>query len=758
MAGSDPKTSRAFGQTSARPDIEAEEDPLVELARIVSEDGAFSAPKPAKPKAVRPEKIERPAPIERDDFADGLEAELLQELESSFGGRDTPAPAPMRSPAPVRATPVPPPPAAPTPRASAAPVARAPARPATKRPPEELDPDELLRSIEEQLGQFERRHAARFGAASPSASAETEAESTGTAAAEPDEPIFGATRAEAQSRRSSRIRPFAEIDEPEVAAEEPVIDELPPIPAPVRSEYRFRGPANAEWDRMQSAAEPIEPSAAGLQPQEQPSLYAEPRADTDLFAGEAPDSLGERVYPSEAAPVEDAIEARRRERRETEFPEFEDVPVVAAARPDLTEIEASLSRELEPEYAASSQEDKWQDGDAPDDEPPAAATIAPGASRRAAAARAAAEQRGRSRAGLLTAAGVIGVVVIGAAAALYLRSSEEGSSGPPPVIAADDEPVRIAPAEGETASQETVGEAVYNRVAGATSETPEQVVESAEEPSEIARIVLPPTQAGSEETVVGPVGEETAGASTGGEQAAANSPAPAAQSTEPASQATDEIGPRRVPTYVVRADGSIVETSAAPPTAPDAASAQSEQLASETAPIEPTPVETVAIPDSGAVTDSGLPPPVPPPETAEAAPPGAADDLTPRPTIDDPPAEIAAAPAEPPAEPAAEAGAPTELAAVAPETIAAPAPTASGGFLVQLSAQRSMEQAQAAYAKAQQDFASVLGSLPPQIQEADLGAKGIYFRVRVGPWATRDEAIGVCESLKAVGGSCFVTQ
>ena len=76
-----------------------------------------------------------------------------------------------------------------------------------------------------------------------------------------------------------------------------------------------------------------------------------------------------------------------------------------------------------------------------------AAAIAPGPSRRAAAARAA-EQRGRSRVGLLTAAGVILVVLIGAGAALYLRSVREGASGPPPVIAADEGAVRVEPLRG----------------------------------------------------------------------------------------------------------------------------------------------------------------------------------------------------------------------------------------------------------------------------------------------------------------------
>jgi hypothetical protein len=69
-----------------------------------------------------------------------------------------------------------------------------------------------------------------------------------------------------------------------------------------------------------------------------------------------------------------------------------------------------------------------------------------------------------------------------------------------------------------------------------------------------------------------------------------------------------------------------------------------------------------------------------------------------------------------------------------------------------------MEAAQSAYADIQQRYSSVLGSLNPVIQQADLGTKGIYYRVRVGPWASRDEAIQVCESLKAAGGSCFVTQ
>jgi cell division protein FtsN len=69
-----------------------------------------------------------------------------------------------------------------------------------------------------------------------------------------------------------------------------------------------------------------------------------------------------------------------------------------------------------------------------------------------------------------------------------------------------------------------------------------------------------------------------------------------------------------------------------------------------------------------------------------------------------------------------------------------------------------MDQAQSSFAGMKRQFPSFLGPLSADIQEADLGAKGTYFRVRVGPYATRGEAIKVCEGLKAAGGSCIVTQ
>lgn len=42
------------------------------------------------------------------------------------------------------------------------------------------------------------------------------------------------------------------------------------------------------------------------------------------------------------------------------------------------------------------------------------------------------------------------------------------------------------------------------------------------------------------------------------------------------------------------------------------------------------------------------------------------------------------------------------------------------------------------------------------IRKADLGAKGVYYRTLIGPFASAEEAAGMCSSLKAAGGSCLV--
>ncbi|HEX2255460.1 MAG TPA: hypothetical protein VHG92_01945, partial [Afifellaceae bacterium] len=61
MADSDPRKIRPLAQPADRQSYEAEEDPLVELARIVSEDSGFYGGKPSNPAPRRDQQIDRNA-------------------------------------------------------------------------------------------------------------------------------------------------------------------------------------------------------------------------------------------------------------------------------------------------------------------------------------------------------------------------------------------------------------------------------------------------------------------------------------------------------------------------------------------------------------------------------------------------------------------------------------------------------------------------------------------------------------------------
>ncbi len=52
----------------------------------------------------------------------------------------------------------------------------------------------------------------------------------------------------------------------------------------------------------------------------------------------------------------------------------------------------------------------------------------------------------------------------------------------------------------------------------------------------------------------------------------------------------------------------------------------------------------------------------------------------------------------------------------------------------------------------------LLKNVSHNIEKADLGAKGIFYRLKAGSFATKDDASAFCSKLKAVGGNCFVAQ
>jgi hypothetical protein len=81
---------------------------------------------------------------------------------------------------------------------------------------------------------------------------------------------------------------------------------------------------------------------------------------------------------------------------------------------------------------------------------------------------------------------------------------------------------------------------------------------------------------------------------------------------------------------------------------------------------------------------------------------------------------------------------------------------ADGGYLVQVSSQRSESDAQASFRSLKAKYSELIGDREPVIRRADLGDKGIYYRAMVGGFATAQEAGQFCDSLKAAGGACLI--
>ena len=119
---------------------------------------------------------------------------------------------------------------------------------------------------------------------------------------------------------------------------------------------------------------------------------------------------------------------------------------------------------------------------------------------------------------------------------------------------------------------------------------------------------------------------------------------------------------------------------------------------------------------------------------------------------------------DPLAEPeAASAAAVAPVQAPAPVETAAPAAVepngafaTDGAFLAQVSALRTQEAADAAWDQLVTSEGALLAGAKKEIQRADLGAKGVWFRVRVGAFDERAEASGFCDQLKARDRACIV--
>ena len=127
----------------------------------------------------------------------------------------------------------------------------------------------------------------------------------------------------------------------------------------------------------------------------------------------------------------------------------------------------------------------------------------------------------------------------------------------------------------------------------------------------------------------------------------------------------------------------------------------------------------------------------------------------------------AAAPAKsapPPAPPAKKtkpkvaAATPAKPVASASKSAAPAAGTAGNGYRVQLAAVRSNKDARREWTRLRTRHSDLLGRLRHSVVRADLGDKGIYYRLRAGPLENKAAARTLCGKLTKIKVGCLVVR
>ena len=210
----------------------------------------------------------------------------------------------------------------------------------------------------------------------------------------------------------------------------------------------------------------------------------------------------------------------------------------------------------------------------------------------------------------------------------------------------------------------------------------------------------------------------------------------------------DKLDPKRAPP-------KGVERLLPPPEAPvgrPAASVAPPSDATPSKPAIPTLGESVPAPERNVGTATVKAAPEPPPPTPQEQ--AAASAPQPFSKVELPPAPPKTAPGTTTAKaPAAQVATTTPPATAATK----PAP-AINGVRVQLGAVGSEDAAQKEWDRIRKANSDILGSVGPAFVRADLGDKGVVYRIQAGPLATADAAADLCSKLKTRNVGCFVSR
>ena len=76
--------------------------------------------------------------------------------------------------------------------------------------------------------------------------------------------------------------------------------------------------------------------------------------------------------------------------------------------------------------------------------------------------------------------------------------------------------------------------------------------------------------------------------------------------------------------------------------------------------------------------------------------------------------------------------------------------------MVQVGAFRSNDEAMAQWGRMQTKLGDFLNGKSPDVERADLGDRGVYHRLRIGPFSSSDAAKTYCADLKERGQDCLI--
>ncbi len=90
--------------------------------------------------------------------------------------------------------------------------------------------------------------------------------------------------------------------------------------------------------------------------------------------------------------------------------------------------------------------------------------------------------------------------------------------------------------------------------------------------------------------------------------------------------------------------------------------------------------------------------------------------------------------------------------------VSTPAEITPQSFLLQLYSVQSEERANAGWERLKARHGELMAGLAPDVQRADLGERGVFYRLRIGPFTDRASAEALCAQLKERGQDCLVAR